>query len=521
MATNKTYVEVPDIRETNPSIKVNTAIREFHEQYRDIIKERQERSKELRELLKYKPVIQGENLEERRKKEREIEKRKKEIELILKDSESIAKRRIDDFLEEMDSYYKNVIDTSARKQLQFTVIDIEENGIEDHLVALPKQSANDSLAPRQVRDLEDINKSLEVDAKDSLKQLKERKRYKIGVGLLLLFVVVTIMAVRLYTGISQELVVINTMIPSNESYSSLNVSMDNKTNKLVYNVDKVAINSNNNEYLNLSNLAWLRLDIDTNSEQYEIDGKTYALSKKTFLKTFDIKQDSVYLQYSNNESTALKELIISKEVPSIDTKSLQTQGRFKESANPIKIRTTANSFNDSFIMVVEALAGGSLSIESLKPQIRIIESQMSKSVDTEGIKVNLEELGTLNLDSFDELKTSPELIYNEDDGVLRLRNSSENIDYIYISSIDNETIGCMSNDLLATTNDKLFVHIDYDDIDSIGYKTFALKTDTNLYVFKLNKLAHDSLQKELFNQLGIDVDKVEIKTIQTVIINDK
>lgn len=521
MTTNKTFVDVPDLEETNPSIKVNDAIREFHEQYREIIKERQEKSKELRELLRYKPVIHGEDLEERKKREKEIEKRRKEIELILKDSENMAKRRIDGFLEEMDDYYKKIAEASAKRQLQFTVIDIEENGIEDHVIALPKQSSSDRLTPKQMRDLEDINKSLEVDAKDTLKQLKERKRYKIGVGLLLLFVVVIAMAIKLYTGISQDLMAINTMIPSNESYSSLNVSMDNKTNKLVYNIDKVSISSNNNEYLNLSNLAWLRLDIDTDSEQYEIDEKTYTLSKKTFLKTFDIKQDSVYLQYSNIESTALKELILSKEVPNIDTKSLQTHGRFKESANPIKIKTTANSFNDSFIMVVEALAGGSLNIESLKPQIKIIESQMSKSVDTDGIKVNLEELGTLELNKFDELKTSPELIYTEDDGVLRLRNSSENIDYIYISSIDNETIGCKSSDLLATTNDKLFVHIDYDDIDSIGYKTFALKTDTNLYVFKLNKLAHDSLQKELFNQLGIDVDKVEIKTIQTVIINDK
>ena len=53
----------------------------------------------------------------------------------------------------------------------------------------------------------------------------------------------------------------------------------------------------------------------------------------------------------------------------------------------------------------------------------------------------------------------------------------------------------------------------FDNKDSLGYKTFAIKTEHNLYCIKLSSLAHESLQKELFSQLGMDIDKIEIKNI--------
>lgn len=303
------------------------------------------------------------------------------------------------------------------------------------------------------------------------------------------------------------------------SQSVIEITMNKENNNLEYSVNEVAIKSKDRPLISLSNLSWLEKNIDTLTKSYEIEDKKYKIYKKTELNQLKINKDIVYIQYTNKNDTASKELIIAKEEPNIlDTRDMRKiNRRFKEKSNPIQVKTKANSYRDSFIMLTETLAGGKLEINSLKNEIVNIESLLGESDEYNGITLKFNELGEINLSKIDEIKESPEITYNKDTDILAVRNSSENIDYFYISRINNDNFGCYAENLIATTNENVFVHEDYDNTESIGYKTFAIKTDNNLYCFRLTEIAHESLQINIYKQLGIKTNKIEIKKVQTVI----
>lgn len=301
----------------------------------------------------------------------------------------------------------------------------------------------------------------------------------------------------------------------------IDITMNNETNQLTYDLKDASIETKTN-FINLENCGWLKSDINTEFNEYTVDNNKFTISKDTSLSSLDVKKDCVYAQYNNKENTASKELVLATDIPNdIDLVGVEKQSsRFYEKSNPIQVKSYMNSYNNSFLMTVETLAGGELITKSLKKTLEDIESTATfsdKENTNYSIHLNFDEIGSLDLSQIDEVKESPEVIYTRDDGVLRVRNSKQDIDYIYITYVDNEKINCKATDLVATTNENLFIHKNFDVEDSVGFKTFALKSDSNLFIIKLNSINYESIQTDIFEQLGIDADTIAIKTIQKVV----
>lgn len=304
-------------------------------------------------------------------------------------------------------------------------------------------------------------------------------------------------------------------IPNSTSVVSIQM---NEENTLDYSIERLSCKINNT-FINVNNIGWLKSNLDTNTNTYIIDNKEISISKGVHLKTFDIQQNYSYVEYSNTDGTGNKELIISEKIPdTIDIKLFQRSGiRFKEKSNPTQIKSIANSHADMFLMLVETIGGGELNIKSLKDELLNIEGYMAKSDNSSGIRIDFKDLGSISLNNIDEVKTSPQLVYDSVNDILQIRNKDEDITYISISKINNEKFGCNAEDLIATNIDNMFITLDFDKENSLGYKTFALIGKDNLYCFRLNKLSHISLMNNILNQLGIENKSIEIKVIQRVI----
>lgn len=408
-----------------------------------------------------------------------------------------------------------------------------------------KLTGHSELNVKQKSDLDKLRKSIDKDARASVKvirtskfkQLKNKlnENYSLFVKSastnriyksLIAILMITILMIPLRNMLIKhnEIQRLNSLTCKESSRTLLNIRMNNETNMLEYKISEISIRNSDNKYLVLNGYNWINLDVNTLSDNYTIGDKNYNISKKVDTSSFEITDSSVYIQNSNVENTASKELLFFiKNEDVLNDKSLQKIGsRFWEKSNPIQVKTLAKSYCNSYIMLVETLAGGTLNTKSLQNRIINIEaSPMYYSDNTEGIVINLEEMGEIKLSLLDEIKDSPRVLYTKSDGVLRIGNELQNIDYIYISSINNDTLQCYAEDLIATTNDNVFIHKCFDNPDSIGYKTFAIKTDTNLYVIKLNEISHESLLNSIFKQLNIDMEQVQVKKIQSVIPSNK
>lgn len=301
--------------------------------------------------------------------------------------------------------------------------------------------------------------------------------------------------------------------------TSLNVSMNKDTKQIDCKTDTLTIN-NESIGISMKEPEWISTNIDINSDSYSINNSTYTISNETHIGVIDLSYDMIYIQYVNDEKTASKELIFCNSKPNnIGLNTLQKKGnKYYEKINNLNAKAYINSYNNSFVMLTESLSGCNLTIKSLESQLNTVENSIECSVvKNQNITLNIEELGTINMCNITEVNSNPEILYTSDNSIIRIRNKAENIDYIYLFGINNDTMGIYIEDLVETTTDRLFVHKEFDNTESIGYKTFAIKTDNNLYCFKLNEMNYKTLQEEIFAELNLSVDKIELKKIQIVV----
>lgn len=136
------------------------------------------------------------------------------------------------------------------------------------------------------------------------------------------------------------------------------------------------------------------------------------------------------------------------------------------------------------------------------------------SVETE---ITLGNIGTIKISNLKDLIEQPEIVYTYEDDILTIRDIDSNEDMIYITSINNEKIGCNVEDLLETNTNNVFMHKNYDNEDVLGYKTLAIVTDTELIVMKFIGEQSEELRENVFNQLNIDSQKLTIKKMQRAV----
>lgn len=296
----------------------------------------------------------------------------------------------------------------------------------------------------------------------------------------------------------------------------------NDNNELEVNVEKASICNAEGKYTELNDFSFLSDDIECIDNSYTVDGKNINIGNKTKLKSLLVSNTMFYGQYTNEENTGAKEILLCYDVPkeidlsNIDRKSL----RFFESSNPISIKSYINSFNDSVLMMTEYIGGSQLAVQSNKEYIDKAEQKMKCADKTDGIILNINDFGTINISNITELGNKATIEYSSEDKVLRVKNSDTDDDVIYLFNVNNEKVGCSASDFLKTNVENLFIHKGYDKEDSVGYKTLAFVVNNSIYCIKFNGEKSEEVKKEVFEQLGISNEQLLIDTIQEVIIEE-
>lgn len=298
--------------------------------------------------------------------------------------------------------------------------------------------------------------------------------------------------------------------------TKINIHMNSESKLLDYELVSASILGENDMYTEINNFDWVKSDIDTDYDSYSIDNKEFKLGKSVELSSLVINDTYVYVEYTNENKSANKEILLCTSKPiDIDTTDIQKKTlRFFEKSNPIMIKSYINSFNNSFLMVNEALGGGELNINTLENEVYNIESQMKTASDFSNFIISFDELGDLNIT---EIEKSPQIMYNSSDGVLRITDKEDN-NTLYIFSVYNDTMEIEPEDLLQTNINNVFIHKQFDDEESVGYNTFAIITNNNMYCFKTTSR---DLALQVLNKLGFEYDSIVIDKIQSVIRKTK
>lgn len=302
----------------------------------------------------------------------------------------------------------------------------------------------------------------------------------------------------------------------NSTKTEIDVHMDKESKLLNYELKSVSILGENNMYTEVNNFDWIKSNIDTDYDRYNINNKEFKLGKNVGLSSLVISNTYAYIEYTNENKSANKEILLCASKPvDVDTTDIQKKTlRFFEKSNPIMIKSYINSFNNSFLMVNESLGGGELNINTLENTVYDIEDQMKTANRQNGFIITLDELGILDITKFEK---SPRVDYNSSDGVLRVTDKDSS-NAMYVFSIYNDAMGINPEDLLETNIDNVYIHKQFDDNESAGYNTFAILTNNNMYCFKTNS---KELAFQVLNELGFESESLVIDKIQSVIRKTK
>jgi len=427
--------------------------------------------------------------------------------------------------------------------------DSEDGSIEEHIekkeetseekeeTSEKKEETSDELSEKQIEDLDNIRNKINEDVDKAgttaqnirnlysyIEKARDLCKQNMSLVACATIIFISFIYVLVIGNIKEE-----DNLPSKELLTSsetiLSVSMNNTTNKLDFALNKLCIETNYNDnktresvtqYITLNNFNWLRNSLNTDIEEYNIDGVDFIIDKNTSLEEFIITEQYGYIKYNNSENNGAKELIFSNIKPlNIDTTNIQKlSSRTYEYVTPINIQSYLNSYNDSFLMAREVIGGGKLNINTLIPQLKIIENSAIISDNSNGIVVELNELGNYTIKNDTEDKNIG-LVYK--DGILVIRDILNEKDLLYITSIDNQIIGCYKESLIKTTSDGIFITNEFNDELSNLYRTIAFATDNNLYVIKF---VDEETEKAFCEQLGISLNNLKIDNVQQVVIED-
>lgn len=273
--------------------------------------------------------------------------------------------------------------------------------------------------------------------------------------------------------------------------------------------------------------SWQSDKLLITDNNFIVNNSEYEVPDDMELVTLDCYKGMMYATYANSNSTAMREIMLGDVVPEdFDTTGLKRSGFYtlKETTD-LKAKILKDSFENSIIYYTDILAGGKLGSNDLETRVKSIESKLKYSVlgenEVERVVINFDELGSIDLNKIKEFNNSAGVYWSNSDGILRLFNSRYNEAYAYVTSINNPTFLCNSSDLLMTNYDKLYVTTDFDNPEGTGYRTFALSTESNVYVFRVAKHIDESFLTDLLKQFDIDRDNIKIKVVQSVVEDNR
>lgn len=270
----------------------------------------------------------------------------------------------------------------------------------------------------------------------------------------------------------------------------------------------------------------LQTDINISDNKIKKGTETLEISNKIELDSFDYYNGFMYVTYKNNTDTALREFMISDGFSEdMSTKGYKYSGwRCRESKTEKNIKSYKNSYDDMLIYLSDKLLDGKLKDISMTDKINSIEKKLKyselSSKKPEKLVLNFNEIGSININAIKDFDKSAGLYWSEEDNILKLYNYKKDKELVYITHIDNKVFNCRAEDLIETNYENLYITSDFDNKDSVGYRTFVLANGHSLYVFRVNKEANESVLVNLLNEFNIDRDKIKVKIVQSVIEKD-
>lgn len=303
----------------------------------------------------------------------------------------------------------------------------------------------------------------------------------------------------------------------------LNVGYNKDAGTLIYDIEQASVKLDK-YFINISKDTidkWMNTELNVLADSF--DEKTEQPHGKQFLvRSIDSYNNMLYVNYLNSTGTAARDIIISDFIMTSglninDMKSLDN--KLYEYTDDTTVMSFIESYNDSFIFYSEAIAHGKLATKTLGNRLNDIDSSFRytpvKDVTEENVIINFEGAGTLNLGKLTNFKGAPGIYLSTQDGVLRLYNYADDEAYVFVTYVNNDSFMCEASDLLNTNYDNLFVCDGFNDKESVGYRTFAIKgSGDQLYIFRVLEIADEKLVDEIFTAFGIEKDKIEVEVVQ-------
>ena len=289
----------------------------------------------------------------------------------------------------------------------------------------------------------------------------------------------------------------------------LKIDMNEETHKLDYSFGTLAVKSKDN-YIGLDYSSWIKNSIDTDSKSYLIGSKEYTISTKTKLDKFCLSNNYNHIIFSNEEQTASKELVFSKDISNLSVLDVpMITNRIFEKSNPISVKTYLYSYDNSVLYMGETLGGGELNIKNLRNEVLDMEGTAKLSKESDGITIQLYKVGVIKIENIGANKVE----YNKSNDVVIVKNEDTDEHLLMIFDLENEAIGCKVDDFVETTQDGLFIHKQFNEEGQYN-RVFAVLKDGKLYALKANS---ESVFNTVCTGLGFDVTNLSIKVIQPVV----
>ena len=386
-----------------------------------------------------------------------------------------------------------------------------------------KVNSNRELTQEQKKDLDNMMNMIDSEVNktkltiDKFKSIKKNDAYikrLVQAFIVILITVGIIFCINYYKEI-KEFNKEYTNSVCDETQTKVIINMNNESKQLECEVVSASVLGSNGKYTEINNFEWLKSDIDTNYDKYNIEGKECSIDKNTSLTSLILNDNCLYIEYANKNKNANKEIMLCSATPvDVDLSNIEKKTlRFFEKSNPIMIKSYVNSFNDSFLMVNESIGGGELSVSTLEKVINNIESDIKTSNNNSGFILEFNGIGSLDLRKLSCFNSSHQVIYKQSDNIFRIYDREMKKDCLYVYSI-YDNLGLEPGDLLKTNIENVYIHKQFDKEDSNGFCTFAILSESSIYCFKATS---KDIVFEVLNQFGIDSNQLTIDKIQSVV----
>lgn len=310
-----------------------------------------------------------------------------------------------------------------------------------------------------------------------------------------------------------------TIAPNRNCGVNIELSMDKETNTIDCVVNNFCVNSINGNLVcmdRIKNMQWLQNDLDLKSNKYTINNEERTISKELQMNAFKFNDRVAYVQYANEDLTGNKELMLtSSKIDKAGTKKVNA--RVNMLNNQIQNKLLAKSYDQTSVVLSEAITGGKLNSSDLIEQLSIAEDNIYFG-DAKKYKLNiqLEDLGEININELSGYIGSIEISYLKEDGVIRIADAKRNKPYIYISSINTGVFDYMPSEFIATEIDNFYESSRNTEQDR-KFSTFAFIGGKNFYVIKIAHNVDDVILNNILVQLNLkDEDEFIEKALQPV-----